>query len=187
MGASAIMVMDRQAEAARAPRQGAADPAHADDAEPLAVRRLPSIETGAQPRHSPERIRRSPSTSRREAARISAIAMSAVSSVNTPGVFVTVMPLARAAPISIWSVPVPNEAISCSCAPAAPISSASIRSVTVGTRMSALPSAARKASRAIGSSVSLSRVSNSSIIRVSITSGSFRVTTTSGRLRAIGS
>jgi hypothetical protein len=51
--------------------------------------------------------------------------------------------------------------------------------------MSALAMAAAKASRGIGSSVSLSLVSNSSIMRVSITSGSFRVTTTSGRLRAI--
>ena len=54
--------------------------------------RWPSIEVGLQPPHSPERAIRSPSASRRETARISAIVMSAVSSVSTPGVLVTVIP-----------------------------------------------------------------------------------------------
>jgi hypothetical protein len=41
---------------------------------------------------TPERIRRSPSPSRRVIASISAIARSAVASVSTPGVFVIVTP-----------------------------------------------------------------------------------------------
>ena len=52
----------------------------------------PSIEVGLQPLQPPLRISLSPSASRRETARINAIVMSAVSSVNTPGVLVTMMP-----------------------------------------------------------------------------------------------
>jgi hypothetical protein len=40
--------------------------------------------------------------------------MSAVSSVSTPGVLVTVMPLLGAASTSIWSTPLPKLAISLS-------------------------------------------------------------------------
>ncbi len=67
---------------------------------------------GPQPFHSPERIRRSPSLTLRAVARISAMVMSAVSSVRTPGVLVTVMPRCLALARSMWSTPVPNEAIS---------------------------------------------------------------------------
>src|SRR5919106_45635 len=61
----------------------------------------------------------------------------------------------------------------------------SIRSVTVGTRISAVLTASIRAALVIGVSLSFSRVSNSSIIRVSIASGSLRVTTTSGFLRTM--
>ena len=47
--------------------------------------RWPSIEVGPQPVQPPLRISLSPSASRRDTARISAIVMSAVSSVRTPG------------------------------------------------------------------------------------------------------
>ncbi len=68
--------------------------------------------------------------------------MSAVSSVSTFGVFVTVMPLRAAASTSMWSVPFEKLAISFSCGPASSIRAASIRSVTVGTSTSALLTAA---------------------------------------------
>ena len=55
---------------------------------------------------------------RRAVASTSAIDMSAVSSVSTPGVLVTVMPRWRAVSRSMWSTPVPNEAISFSRGPA---------------------------------------------------------------------
>ena len=63
--------------------------------------------------------------------------MSAVSSVRTPGVLVTAMPRSVAAVTSILSTPLPKLAISFICSPARPISSASMRSVTVGTSTSA--------------------------------------------------
>ena len=44
---------------------------------------------------------------RRVTARISAMVMSAVSSVATPGVLVTRIPRARAAATSMWSTPAP--------------------------------------------------------------------------------
>ena len=113
-------------------------------------------------------------------ASIRAIVMSAVSSVSTPGVFVTVRPRALAVFRSIWSTPAPKFASRRSCGPASPISSASIRSVTVGTSTSAVFIASASAARDIGRSSTFSRASNSSIIRVSTASGSLRVTTTSG-------
>jgi hypothetical protein len=67
----------------------------------LPFTRRPSIVVGPQPPHVPERTSRSPSDRRRGTARISAIAMSAASSVSTPGVLVTMMPRALAAPRSI--------------------------------------------------------------------------------------
>ena len=72
---------------------------------------------GLQPFQSPLRTRRSPSARRRGTASIRAMAMSAVSSVRTPGVLVTVMPRCRAVFRSMWSTPVPKEAISRSCGP----------------------------------------------------------------------
>jgi hypothetical protein len=59
-----------------------------------------------------------PSASRRGTARMSAMVMSAVSSVSTPGVLVTVMPRCKAAVTSMWSTPLPKLAISRSCSPA---------------------------------------------------------------------
>ena len=64
--------------------------------------------------------------------------MSAVSSVSTPGVLVTVMPRSTAAATSILSTPLPKFAISLSCSPALPSTASSMRSVTVGTSTSAV-------------------------------------------------
>jgi glyoxylate reductase len=58
--------------------------------------RRPSIQVGDQPAQFPSGITRAPSGMRRATARISAMVMSAVSSVRTPGVLVTVMPRASA-------------------------------------------------------------------------------------------
>ena len=146
----------------------------------LPCRRAPSIEVGLQPDHLPPRTSRSPSPIRRAVASTSAMAMSAVSSVSTPGVLVTVMPRWRAVSRSIWSTPVPNDAISFSFGPACASRRLSIRSVTVGTSTSAAFEASTSWGPVIGLSSALRRVSNSSIRRVSIASGSFRVTITSG-------
>ncbi len=69
----------------------------------------PSIQVGDQPGQvSFSRLSTStPSMRRRETARISAMVMSAVSSVSTPGVLVTVMPRFTAAVTSMLSTPVP--------------------------------------------------------------------------------
>ena len=75
---------------------------------------------------------RAPSASRRAVDRISAIVMSAVSSVSTPGVLVTVMPRRSAEVTSIWSTPLPKLAISFMCSPAWAIMWALIGSVMVG-------------------------------------------------------
>ena len=58
--------------------------------------------------------------------------MSAVSSVSTPGVLVTMMPRTRAVSRSMLSTPLPKLAISFSCGPAWESKDRSIRSVTVG-------------------------------------------------------
>ena len=63
--------------------------------------------------------------------------MSAVSSVSTPGVLVTVMPRWSALATSILSTPLPKFAISLSFSPDWLSTAASIRSVTVGTSTSA--------------------------------------------------
>ena len=107
--------------------------------------------------------------------------MSAVSSVNTLGVLVTMMPRAVAAGTSILSTPLPKLAMSLREGPAAAMSSASISSVTVGTNTSAVAIAAASASRDIGWSSALSLVSKSSQSRVSTMPGSRRVTMTTGR------
>ena len=117
---------------------------------------------------------------RRATARISAIVMSAVSSVSTPGVLVTVMPRWSATPMSMWSTPLPKLAIRRRFGPAWASSEASISSVTVGTSTSASCRACARAPPVSGVSSWLRRASNSSRIRVSTTSGRRRVTTTSG-------
>ncbi len=106
--------------------------------------------------------------------------MSAVSSVSTFGVLVTVMPRAMAAATSMLSTPLPKLAISFSRISGWLRMSAVISSETVGTRMSAARTASASLSGVIGVSSMLSRVSNSSRMRVSVMSGSFRVTTTRG-------
>ena len=70
--------------------------------------RLPSIQVGDQPAQGLSSVStEAPSASRRGTARISAIVMSAVSSVSTPGVLVTVMPRDSAVATSMWSTPLP--------------------------------------------------------------------------------
>ena len=142
--------------------------------------RPPSIAVGLQPVHLPARTMRSPAPMRRAVASTSAIVMSAVSSVSTPGVLVTVMPRWRAVSRSMWSTPVPNEAISFSRGPAWLSTRLSMRSVTVGTSTSAVLTASTSSAAVIGLSSAFRRVSNSSISRVSIALGRVRVTITSG-------
>ena len=101
--------------------------------------RWPSIQVGDQPVHLRSSVSTvAPSASRRGTARISAMVMSAVSSVRTPGVLVTVMPRSTAAATSILSTPLPKFAISLSRSPALPSTASSMRSVTVGTSTSAV-------------------------------------------------
>ena len=152
---------------------------------PIIPRRLPqirwpNIEVGPHPFHRPFETNCSPSTKRRGTARIMAIVMSAVSSVKTVGVLVTVMARLCAASRSILSTPAPKLAINFSRRLGKPSSSSSIRSATVGTKTSAISIAFASSSLHIGVSSSLRRASNNSIIRASMTSGSFRVTTTRG-------
>ncbi len=104
--------------------------------------------------------------------------MSAVSSVSTPGVLVTVMPRLNAVATSIWSKPLPKLAMSLSRSPALLSTAASMRSVTVGTSTSALLTASARSDWLMGASSRLRRASNSSRMRVSTMSGSLRVTTT---------
>ena len=111
---------------------------------------------------------------------------SAVSSVSTPGVLVTIKPFTRAASRSMLSTPLPKLAMRRSPGPASAIREASIRSVTVGTSTSAVLTAATRSARLIGLSSTLSRASNNSRMRVSTTSGSRRVTITIGFLGEFG-
>jgi hypothetical protein len=145
--------------------------------------RWPSIQVGDQPAQSVSPVSvLAPSASRRGTARISAMVMSAVSSVSTPGVLVTVMPRATAAATSMLSTPLPKLAISLSLLPASLSTAPSIRSVTVGTSTSAERIASASCAWLIGWSSSLRRASKSSRMRVSTRSGSLRVTMTSGFL-----
>ena len=73
----------------------------------LPVTSVPSIHAGSTSVQPPERTIRSASTTRRAAARSSAIAWSAVASVRTPGVFVTSTPRRRHASRSTWFTPTP--------------------------------------------------------------------------------
>ena len=145
--------------------------------------RWPSIHVGDQPVHSFSPVRTAaPSASRRGTARINAMVMSAVSSVSTPGVFVTVMPRCSAVATSILSTPLPKLAISLSLSPDWLRTGASMRSVTVGTSTSAILIVSASSAWLMGLSSRLSRASNNSRMRVSTLSGSLRVTTTSGFL-----
>jgi hypothetical protein len=81
--------------------------------------RRPSIQVGDQPAHFLSPVSTlAPSASRRGTASISAMVMSAVSSVKTFGVLVTVMPFFAAADTSILSTPLPKLAISLRLSPA---------------------------------------------------------------------
>ena len=73
----------------------------------LPAMRWPMSAVGLQPGQSPLCIRREPSGRRRGTPRISAIAMSAVSSARTPGVFETMIPRCSAVATSMWSKPAP--------------------------------------------------------------------------------
>ena len=106
--------------------------------------------------------------------------MSAVSSVSTPGVLVTVIPRRSALVTSMWSTPLPKLAISFICSPAWAIIAALIWSVMVGTRTSASRIASTISAWDIGLSSMFKRASNNSRMRVSTSSGSRRVTTTKG-------
>jgi hypothetical protein len=91
----------------RAPRHRLTDPAHAENAQPLAAD-APAHEGRGRPAgpvallHDGHALGQTPRT-----LSISAITMSAVSSVITPGVFDTRMPRWRAVETSIWSTPAP--------------------------------------------------------------------------------
>ncbi len=146
----------------------------------------PSIQVGVQPWKPPAWVMLAPSTMRREAAMIRPMVRSAVSSVSTPGVLVTMIPRALAAATSMWSKPTPKLAISFSCGPAFSIRAAGRRSVMVQARTSARCMAATRASGPIWVSSMFSSASNSSRIRVSTGSGSLRVTTTFGLRMAMG-
>src|SRR6202795_2422415 len=178
---TAVVVMNLQAECPCPARQGLADAAHADNAEafsPDAVAEHP----GRRPARPVLALGEDGSAfdSRRGTARISAMVISAVSSVRTFGVLVTVMPRAWAAVTSILSTPLPKLAISFSLQSGCLSTSSLISSVTVGTSTSAERTASAICSGVSGVSSRLSRASNSSRIRVSIESGSLRVTTTRG-------
>src|SRR5262249_18006651 len=97
-----------------------------------------------------------------------------------PGVLVTLIPRWRAVFRSIWSTPVPKEAMSFSRSPAWERTAASILSVTVGTSTSQDLTASISRAWVMGVSDRFRRTSNSSIIRGSTGSGSLRVTTTTG-------
>ena len=89
-------VGDAHAEHRRPRGDRARDAAEADEPSCLPLSSVPSMKSNAQPFHSPRRIRRSPSASRRVTARISAHVKSATDSVSTSGVLVTMMPRDRA-------------------------------------------------------------------------------------------
>ena len=90
---------------------------------------------------------RAPSASRRGTARISAMVMSAVSSVSTPGVLVTVMPRASAACDVDVVDAVAEIGDQLEVRPAWASTSASIWSVTVGTSTSAVLTASSELGR----------------------------------------
>ncbi len=70
----------------------------------------PRSSTGCQPRHCPERTRRSPSPARRALISSSIMARSAVGAVTAPGVLVTAISASAAAARSIWFTPAPKFA-----------------------------------------------------------------------------
>ncbi len=76
--------------------------------------------------------------------------MSAVSSVSTPGVLVTVMPRLSAVCTSMLSTPLPKFAMSFSRSPAWASTEASISSVTVGTSTSAVRTASTSSACVMG-------------------------------------
>jgi hypothetical protein len=139
--------------------------------------RRPSIQVGDQPCQTlSSPITLAPSMQAARHSQDEPMVMSAVSSVSTPGVLVTVMPLAVAVSTSILSTPVAEIGDQLELVASLHDDDLSILSVTVGTSTSAFCTASTSSSWLIGSSVSLSVVANSSRIRVSTTSGSLRVT-----------
>ena len=84
----------------------------------------------------PARTRASPSTTRRRAASMSAIARSAVAASRTTGVFVTAMPRARQASMSIRSYPTPKFATRRSPGRSSSTASSTVSFATINTSTS---------------------------------------------------
>ena len=182
--AAAIVVVDLQPECLGAAGDGLADAAHADDAEPLAPDamaqhpgRAPAGPVLVAGKHL------APSANRRGTARISAMVMSAVSSVSTPGVLVTVMPRSqRGRDVDVVDAVAEigdQLQLLAGVAEHRPVDRDRLPSARSRRR---LWHASARSAWLIGLSSRLRRVSNSSRMRVSTLSGSFRVTTTSGFL-----
>ena len=100
---------------------------------------------GAQPFHLPARTIRSPSPARRAAISIRVKAHSAVAKERTSGVFVTTMPRALAAAMSIWSKPTLNVAMIFMLGGRALMQTESKRSPAAPKMPAALASVARRA------------------------------------------
>jgi hypothetical protein len=172
------VIVDLQAEGAA--RRATAWPMRPMPTMPsrLPQMRWPSIQVGDQPLQCSASVSTAaPSTSRRGTARISAMVMSAVSSVSTPGVLVTVMPRSqRRRHVDIVDA---VAEIGDQLQPLAGLDehrAVDRWSVTVGTSTSAVLDGLDSSAWLIGLSSRLSRASNSSRMRVSIAPGSLRVT-----------
>jgi len=130
---AAVVVVDLEPKARARRANRLPDAAHADDAQPIAADAVAEHQVGDQPgqRLSSGGWQR-PRQSRRGTARISAMVMSAVSSVRTPGVLVTMTPRACAAGTSMLVDAVAEIGDHLRRSPALASSVASMRSVTVG-------------------------------------------------------
>ena len=151
----------------------------------LPVTLAPIMWVGPQPCHVPARTSRSPSPARRAIISKSVMAMSAVQSVSTSGVLVTVNPAALAASRSMWLKPTPKLPMMRALRGLAPSTSAEMRSVTVGSSASAARSASCSSATSMRWSSLLSLVSNRSVRRASTAVGQRRVTTTLGLAMAL--
>ena len=103
---------------------------------------------------SPVRTRRSAAPRPRVVISTRAIAMSAVASVSTPGVFVTTTPRSLQAATSTLSYPTTTSATTCRPGPAASRSSASTRSTIIATRPSTPATAWSSSSRGMAAATS---------------------------------
>src|SRR3954454_25249957 len=142
----------------------------------------PSIISGPQIHGVPSRRNRSPSPTRRAAARISANAVSAVVSVRTSGVLVASTPAAVQSGTFTLSNPTAWFATIFSCSPAAESSSASTFSVSIVMSASRPRTTSRRSWRGMPNSFSWTVTSQRSRRRVSGASMIGRVTSTFGWL-----